>query len=56
MVPLKHLSHSWRTLGMSLINCEVTLDLDWSENCCEEDRTTTFAMTSANLYVPVVTQ
>ena len=47
----------WRTLEMLLLNCEVTLDLNWSENCaiCEEDRATTFAMTNAKLYVPVVT-
>ena len=42
---------------MLLLNCEVTLDLNWSENCviCEEDRATTFAITNAKLYVPVVT-
>ena len=42
---------------MPLIICEVTLDLNWSENCviCEADRVTTFAMTSVKLYVPVVT-
>ena len=32
MVPLKYLSNFWRTLEMSLINCEITLDLNWSEN------------------------
>ena len=25
IVPLKHLNNFWRTLGMSLINCEVSL-------------------------------
>ena len=42
---------------MPLINCKVTLDVDWSGNCdsCEADRATTFAMTSAKLYVQVIT-
>ena len=30
MVPLKYLSNFWRTLEMSLINCEVNLILTWS--------------------------
>ena len=33
VVPLKHLSNFWRTLDMSLINCEINLILTWSENC-----------------------
>ena len=33
MVSLKYLSNFWRTLEMSLINCEVGLILTWSENC-----------------------
>ena len=32
-MPLKHLSHFWRTLNIPLINCEVSLTLTWSENC-----------------------
>ena len=32
-VPLKHLSNFWRILDISLINCEVSLILTWSENC-----------------------
>ena len=32
-VPLKYLSNFWRTLDMSLINCEVSLALTWSRNC-----------------------
>ena len=56
-VPLKCLSNFWRALEIPLINCEVTLELKWLENCfiCEADRTTTFAMTSAKRFVPVVT-
>ena len=33
MVPLKYLSTFWRTLEMSLINCEVNLILTWSSTC-----------------------
>ena len=33
MVPLKYLSNFWRTLEMSLINCEVNLILIWSADC-----------------------
>ena len=38
--PLKHLSNFWRSLGMPLINCEVSLILTWSENCVLIDITT----------------
>ena len=40
VVPLKHLSNFWRSLDMSLINCEVSLTLTWSENCVLFDITT----------------
>ena len=33
MVPPKYLSNFWRTLEMSLINCEINLTLTWSTNC-----------------------
>ena len=29
-VPLKHLSHFWRTLDVSLINCDINLIFTWS--------------------------
>ena len=29
MVLLKQIINSWRTLEMSLINCEINLDLNW---------------------------
>ena len=32
MVPLKYLSNFWRTLKISLINCEVIIILTWSAN------------------------
>ena len=33
IVPLKYLNNFWRTLDIPLINCEVSLNLTWSENC-----------------------
>ena len=33
IVPLKYLSNFWRTLEMSLINCEISLFLTWSSSC-----------------------
>ena len=36
-VPLKYLDNFWRSLDMSLINCEVSLTLTWSENCVLQD-------------------
>ena len=60
MVPLKYLSSFWRTLDMPLINCEVELILNWSENFViiytdVENQVPTFTITETNLYVPVVT-
>ena len=60
MVPLKYLNNFWRTLEMSLINCEIELILDWSANCViiytnVANQVPTFTITEANLYVPVVT-
>ena len=58
-VPLKYLSNFWRTLEMPLINCEITLDLNWSGNSVivatnEANQATTFSITDTKLYVPVV--
>ena len=60
MVPLKYLRNFWRTLEMPLINCEVNLILTWSKDCIiiytnVANQIPTFAITEANLYVPVVT-
>ena len=56
MVPLKYLNNFWRTLQMPLINCEVTLDLNWSENWpTNAAQATTFSITDTELYVSVVT-
>ena len=60
MVPLKYLSNFWRTLEMSLINCEVNLILPWSSTCVLiatsiPNQNATFSITDTKLYVPVVT-
>ena len=56
-VPLKYLSNFWRTLEMSLINCEVNLILTWSSTCAITDSNGagTFEITDTKLYVPAVT-
>ena len=33
MASSRYLSNFWRTLEMHLINCEITLNLNWSEKC-----------------------
>ena len=43
-VSSKHLCNFWRTLNMSLINCEVSLALTWFENCVFTDITTKVAV------------
>ena len=57
MVPLKYLTNFWRTLEMSLINCEVNLILTWSLTCVitNSKGAGTFAITDTKLYVPAVT-
>ena len=60
MVPLKYLSNFWRTLEMSLINCEVNLILTWSSTCVliatnTQHQAATFEITDTKLYVPVLT-
>ena len=60
MVPSKYLSNFWRTPEMPLINCEINHILTWSADCIiiytdVANQIPTFAITGANLYVPVVT-
>ena len=60
IVQLKYLSSFWRTLEMSLINCKITLRLNWSESCVIVATSvaadaTTFSITDAKLYAPAVT-
>ena len=59
MVLLIYLNNFWRTLEMSLINFEITLDLNWSENRAKVAtniaiQATTFSINDTKLYVPVV--
>ena len=56
IVLLKYLSNFWRTLEISLINCEVSFTLIWSPNCVIASSTGEgkFKITDTNLYVPVV--
>ena len=53
---IKLLSSFWKTLEIFSINCKINLILTWSVSVISEDnRPTTFAITDAKLYVPVVT-
>ena len=59
MVPLKDSSNFWGTLEIPLINCEVELIFNWSENCViintnVANQNPTFTITKTNLHVPVV--
>ena len=57
IVPLKYLSNFWRTLELSLINCEVNLILTWSSTCVITNSTGAgaFEITDTKLCVPVAT-
>ena len=47
VIPLKHLSNSWRSPKVPLINCEVELILTWSKNCALADMTANAAANPA---------
>ena len=57
MLPLKYLNNFWRTLEMSLINCETNLILTWFDICVlsNDSNAPTFAIIDTKLYVPIVT-
>ena len=58
MGPLKYLSNFWRTLEMSLNNCEINLILTWTEKCVlpnVANQEITFEITDTELYAQVVT-
>ena len=59
MVPLKSMSDLWRTLEMVLVNCEVTLDLSWSESyvlvATNAAQATIFSTADTKLYLSAVT-
>ena len=54
VVPLKHLSSFWRYLEMSLINCEVSMTLTWSEKCVLTDIITQAANPKADSAKPAI--
>ena len=56
-VPFKYLSSFWRTLEISLINCEINLVLTWSESSVITNSigVELFTIINIKLYVPVVT-
>ena len=67
VVPLKYLSNCFRSLGMSLLNSKIHLELNWKNNCVmygadtyaggdnANNRETVFKITRTKLYVPIVT-
>ena len=57
MVPSKYLNNFWKTLEMSLINCEINLTLTWSANYVAIDvlcNRSTFTIIDTKHYVPFV--
>ena len=60
MVLLKYLSSFSGTLEMSLINCEISLQLKWFKNCIllagtVANQNPTFQINGTKLYVPIQT-
>ena len=60
MVPLKYLSNFCRTLEISLINCEINLQLKWSKKCIivagtANNQNPSFQINDTKLLVSVVT-
>ena len=53
-VQLKYLSNFWRTLDIQLINCEINLNLTWSEICVITSKATRDADSDANPVVAAV--
>ena len=51
IVPLKYLSNFWRTLAMSLINCEVNLILTWLSTCHATNSASVGKFEKANKYL-----
>ena len=59
MVPLKYLSNFWRTLAITLTDCEINVILTWSVICvisnAAANQAKTFPVTDTKLHVLVVT-
>ena len=56
MVQLKYLINVWRALEMPFINCEINLQLKWSDKCplvasTARNQEPKFKITDANFYV-----
>ena len=45
-IPLKYLSNFWRSLDLPLNNCEIELDLSWSDKCAISEISRTFRAVS----------
>ena len=54
VVPLKHLRKFWKTLDMSLINCEINFILTWFENCVLTGIITRDANSNADPAIPAI--
>ena len=60
MILLEYLNNFWRTIEMPLINCEMNLQLQWSEKCIlvtvtAANQVPVFEITDTKLYLPIVT-
>ena len=44
VLPLKYLHNFWRSIDLSLINCEIELDLKWTKNCVISEISKTLAV------------
>ena len=60
MVPLKFICNFWRNFEISLINCEIKLDLKWSKKCIivatvVANQGAEVSITVTKLYVAVLT-
>ena len=58
MVPLKYVSNFWRSIEISLINCEINLDLNWPKkfvivSATVANQEATFLITDTKLYFPI---
>ena len=57
VVPLKYLSHFFRSLEMPLFNCKIKLNLTWKKECVlsSDNGNAVFIINDTKMYVPVVT-
>ena len=59
MVPLKYLSNFWRALEVSLINCDISLQLKWYKDCIlvagtVANQNSRFQINDTKFYAPVL--